>query len=371
VDGIDAGAYASKTEGATARLRIQAEDNPMIGVGLVGLGFMGKVHFDVYGKSDRARVVAICDVDEKKLKGDWSSIGGNIGEQSARKVNLHGIRTCSKIEELLADRDVGMVDITLPTHMHAENVVKALRAGKHVLCEKPIALTLEDATEMVKVAGAVRGKFMVAHCIRWWPEYSRVREIVTAKTYGRTYSAIFRRISPTPTWGQKNWLQDHTKSGGACVDLHIHDIDYINYLFGLPQAVTAVGITKTSGGIDHIITRYHYETGNFMVVAEGSWTAHPGTPFEMSFQITCETATIQYSSARAKTLVIYPNGGGEEYPPFDGTDGYQSEINYFLDCIEKNTSPTVVTPAEAREALVVALAEIRSVQSGKTVEIAK
>jgi len=343
----------------------------MIGVGLVGVGFMGKMHFGCHQESKKAKVVALCDIDEKKLSGDWSSIGGNIDDPSAKNVDLRGIKTYTKIDDLLADPAVDLVDITLPTYLHAKNVLKALKAGKHVLCEKPIALTLEDAADIVKAAGDARGQFMVAHCIRWWPEYAVTRDIVTNKTYGRVYSAVFRRVSPTPTWGWKNWLQDHTRSGGACVDLHIHDTDYINYLFGMPQAVSSVGVSKTSGGVDHIVTHYLYDTDNFMVSAEGNWICHPATPFEMSFQIACETATIQYSSAREKTLVIYPKGGGEEYPAFVPGDGYHNEIEYFLDCIDKNTTATVVTPAEAREALVVALAEIKSVESGKVVAIGK
>jgi len=343
----------------------------MIGVGLVGVGFMGKMHFGVHQQGSRSKIVALCDVDEKKLSGDWSSIGGNIDDPSAKNVNLSGIKKYTRIEDLLLDPAVDLVDITLPTYLHAKNVVKALEAGKHVLCEKPIALTVEDAAQMVKAAGAAKGKFMVAHCIRWWPEYAVTREIVTSKTYGRVYSAVFRRITPTPTWGWKNWLQDHTRSGGACIDLHIHDTDYINYLFGLPQAVTSTGVTKTSGGVDHIVTTYQYDTENFMVVAEGDWTCHPSVPFEMMFTIICETATIHYNCNNEKSLVIYPKGGGEEYPEFEPGDGYHNEIEYFLECVENDTTPTVVTPAEAREALAVTLAEIKSVETGKSVAIAK
>lgn len=344
----------------------------MIGVGVVGIGFMGKMHFGCHQESSRSKVVAICDIDEKKLKGDWSSIGGNIDDPSAKNVDLSGIKTYGEIDGLLANRAVDLVDITLPTYLHAKNVIKALKAGKHVLCEKPIALTLEDATEIVKVASSSKGKFMVAHCIRFWPEYATTRDIITKKTYGRVYSAVFRRISPTPTWGWKNWLQDHTKSGGACVDLHIHDTDYINYLFGLPRAVSSAGVTKTSGGVDHIVTGYHYETENFMVSAEGNWTCQPSTPFEMSFLITCETATIEYNCNREKPLAVHVKGGGTEYPEFTPGDGYHNEIEHFLACIEDDTTPTVVTPAEAREALAVALAEIKSVESaGKTVAIEK
>ena len=343
----------------------------MIGVGLVGVGFMGKMHFGCHQESRRSRIVALCDVDAKKLSGDWSAIGGNIDDPSAANVDLTGIKTYATLEELLADPAVDMVDITLPTYMHCENVLKALEAGKHVLCEKPIALTLDDAAKMVTAASQARGKFMVAHCIRWWPEYAVARDIITEKTYGKVYSAVFHRVSPTPTWGWKNWLQDHTKSGGAVVDLHIHDIDYINYVFGMPDAVTSIGVTKTSGGVDQIGTHYHYETENFMVSAEGNWICHPSTPFRMAFEIVCETATIQYDCNETNPLRVYPRSGGEEIPEFTPGDGYHNEIEYFLECIDTDVTPTVVTPTEAREALTVGLAEIQSVEDGKTVAITK
>jgi predicted dehydrogenase len=342
----------------------------MIGVGLVGVGFMGKMHFGVHQGSERSQVVAICDVNEDKLNGDWSSIGGNIDDPSARAIDLSGINKYAKIDELLKDPGVDLVDITLPTYLHCESAIKALEAGKHVLCEKPIALTVPEADRMLEAAGKAPGKFMVAQCIRWWPEYAKTRELIAQRKYGDVVSAMFQRVSPTPTWGWQNWLQDHKKSGGACIDLHIHDIDYINYLFGKPMKVTTTGVTKTSGGLDHMVTTYHYEADNFMVVAEGNWMLHPAAPFEMSFKIVCENATIVYSSSKSKTLVVCTKDGAEEHPEFTPGDGYHNEIEYFLACIEKNEVPSVCTPAEAREAVLVGWAEIDSWKgNGKTVTV--
>ena len=337
----------------------------MIGVGLIGLGFMGKMHFGVHRASGKSRVVAICDVDGRKLKGDWSSIAGNINDPSAKAVDLSGVKTYTKAEEMFADPQVEMVDITLPTYLHAEYVIKALEAGKHVLCEKPVTLTVEQGEKLLAVVRKTDRKFMTAQCIRFWPEYEVLREIVTTKKYGRVYAATFRRITATPVWGWTNWLQDHTKSGGAVIDLHIHDIDYINYLFGMPKAVTSVGCSKTSGGVDHIVTQYHYDQENFLVTAEGGWMEHPRTPFVMSFHVVCENATIDYNSGREKSLQVYTAEGGVEYPALAKGHGYEREIHYFLDCIQKGTEPTVVTPTEACEAVRIAWAEIDSVRSGK------
>lgn len=341
----------------------------MIKVGVVGIGFMGKMHFGVHQASRKSRVVAIADVNEDKLKGDWSSIAGNIDDPSAKNVDLTGIKTYSKAEDLIHDPDVDLVDITLPTYLHADYAVEALRAGKHVLCEKPIALTVAQADRMVAAARKAKGLFMVAHCIRFWPEYEVVKDIIDKKTYGRVYSATFRRVSPTPVWGWKNWLQKHKLSGGAAIDLHIHDIDFINYLFGKPRSVSAVGMTKTSGGVDHIVCNYTFRRKNLQVTAEGGWAMHPTFPFSMAFTIVCEKATIDYSSAKSPTLTIHTAEGKTLTPKVPAGDGYSREIDYFLDCIRKGEKPTRVTAEEARDALRVAWAEIRSVRTGRRVPL--
>jgi len=345
----------------------RVEDVAMVKVGVVGIGFMGKMHFGVHQAGSKSKVVAIADVNKAKLKGDWSAIAGNIDDPSAKSVDLTGIKTYPKAEDLIADPDVEMVDITLPTYLHAEYVTKALGAGKHVLCEKPIALTLAQADRMVAAARKAKGLFMVAQCIRFWPEYEVTKKLLKEKTYGQVYSATFRRVSPTPVWGWRNWLQKHKQSGGAAIDLHIHDIDYINHLFGLPRAVSAVGMTKTSGGVDHIVCDYTFPRKNLQVSAEGGWAMHPTFPFSMAFTIVCEKATIDYSTAKSPSLTVHTAAGKTLVPKVAGGDGYSREIEYFLDCIRRGEKPTRVTARDAREALRVAWAEIRSVRTGRRV----
>jgi len=339
----------------------------MIRVGVVGIGFMGKMHFGVHQASGKSRVVAIADVDEAKLKGDWSAIAGNISDPSAKGVNLAGIKRYAKAEELIHDPEIDLVDITLPTYLHARYAVAALKAGKHVLCEKPIALTMEQANEMVAAAKNAKGCFMVAQCIRFWPEYEVAKELVEKKTYGPVCSASFRRVSATPVWGWRNWLQKHTLSGGAVIDLHTHDIDHINYLFGVPKAVSAVGVTKTSGGVDHIVANYTFARKNLQVTAEGGWGMQPAFPFSMAFTIVCEKATIDYSSAKSPSLTVYPADGKAVVPQVPAGHGYSREIDYFLTCIQENRKPATVTPADAAAAVKMVEAEVKSVRTGRPV----
>ncbi len=142
----------------------------MLKIGIAGLGFMGKMHYGVYSANPKAKVVAISDSDPKKLKGDWSAIAGNIGDASSKKVNLKGIRVYDRTEDLIRDPGVDVVDITLPTYLHAKYAGMALKLGKNVLCEKPMAMNPAECSRMLAAASSSEGVLMIGHCIRFWPE---------------------------------------------------------------------------------------------------------------------------------------------------------------------------------------------------------
>lgn len=340
-------------------------------VGLIGIGFMGRAHFGIHQKNSKSEVVAISDVDDRKLAGDWGG-GGNLGDTSAKTVDLAGIRKYKDGFELIKDPDVDLVDITLPSYLHAKYTLAALAAGKHVLCEKPISNSMADARKVVAAAARAKGKFMVAHCIRFWPEYAWVKEhVVQKKEFGKVLSASFRRLSGTPFWSWNNWLMGVDKSGGAAVDLHIHDIDYIRYLFGEPRAVSALGTigAVSAGGVDHIVAQYRYP-GVKQVTAEGGWAMVKGFGFEMSFLLICEKATVVYDCRTTPTLAVHVRDesdfreGRTINPPVAPGDGYSREIDYFLDCIVENRKPTIVTGQEALRSLRLATAEIKSIRAG-------
>ena len=341
-------------------------------VGVVGIGFMGKMHFGVYKANPKSEVVAIADVDEKKLSGDWSAIAGNIGDGSAGNVDLAGIKKYRDAFELIEDPDVDLVDITLPTYLHARYTLAALKAGKHVMCEKPICDNLADAKKVVAAARRAKGRFMVGHCIRFWPEYAWTREhVVEKKEYGRVLSASFRRLSATPVWSWTNWLMDGKKSGGAAVDLHIHDVDYVRYLFGDPKAVWALGAVGavSKGGVDHVVAQYRYP-GVKQVTAEGGWALPGGFGFEMSFILVCEKATVVYNCTKTPAFAVHLKNGKTVTPEVASGDGYSRELDYFLDCVQANRAPKTVTGDEALRSLALALAEVKSVKAtGKQMRI--
>ena len=335
-----------------------------LGIGIIGIGCMGRVHFDTLRNLKNANVVALCDVDKKKLAGNWTSTTGNIGGTGSRQ-DLGKIRTYAHADQVLEDPAVDVVDVTLPTHLHAETSTRALRAGKHVICEKPMALTSADCRKMIDAAGKARRKLFVAQCIRFWPEYVKTRQIIKNRTYGRVVSAIFTRLSATPSWSFDNWLLNPKASGAAALDLHIHDADYILHTFGKPRSVTSRASGLRPNCPDHIVTTYDYG-GNCLVSAEGSWVYTGEYPFSMSFRIALERATLTFG---ADGLMLYPRRGKARKVKVAAGDGYIHELKHFLDCIAKGRSSDVVPPKSAMQTIRLIEAEVKSARGAKTVKI--
>ncbi|MCY3021286.1 MAG: Gfo/Idh/MocA family oxidoreductase [Planctomycetota bacterium] len=344
-----------------------------IRVGVVGIGFMGKAHIGIHARNPRAKVVAFCDTDPKKAAGDWGGGGGNIGDQSNLGVDPKALRSHRTPQDLYTDPEVDLVDICLPTYLHAANVVKALAAGKHVLCEKPLAVSLKEADLVIQAVKKAKGFMMPAHCMRFWPEWQWLKAAVAEKRFGKVLSAVFRRFGSTPVWSWGNWLLEPRLSGSALFDLHIHDIDFVRYVFGEPQAVFAVGTAgkATREGMDHVVATYLYRNPRQVVMAEGGWEADPSYGFTMRYTVVFDRATADFDLAReGKTLQLHKAGRKEpEVIKVPATNGWEQEIEYFLTCIEKGTPPKVTTAADARKSVALAHAELESIKKRKIVKL--
>ena len=317
-------------------------------IGIIGFGFMGRMHYRCWKGIDDVQITAICEPDENNLK---ESSGGNI-DGAAETIDLTGIGIHKDLDEMLRTEDLDAVSITVPSFLHADLSVKALNAGVHVLCEKPMALTLEHCDRMIDAAEKNKKTLQIGHCIRFWPEYAKAHEIIKNGEYGKVIAASFRRLGSAPTWGNK-WFLDEKRSGGVEFDLHIHDTDYIQYLFGVPRAVSSVG------GQNYINTQYLYEDGK-VIIAEGSWAMTPSFGFEMSFNIMLEKATIVYDCTRDPAFRVCPGEGEVLTPEIEAGDGYNHEINHFAKTIRKEPVESVVTPEDARDAVRIVLAEKES-----------
>ncbi len=337
----------------------------MLRIGIIGMGFMGRTHYLTYQKVPGVAVVAIADADPRRAAGDLSGGWGNVNTGEISQLPMDRIRGTTHVAELLAMTDVDAVDICLPTPTHAGLVPQALAAGKHVLCEKPLARTSADARAIADAAARhPHLVFMPAMCMRFWPEWEWLKAAATDGRYGRVRSATFRRVGSIPA----GWFRDGALSGGALLDLHIHDTDFVYHLFGRPAGVFSRGYVGPSGEVDHVATQYLYdgEHAPALVTAEGSWTQAEGFGFSMRYTVNFERATADFDLARtAAPLMVAADGKNQPVAPPTKGDGYVGEMTYFADCVRAKRQPRRVTADDAVVGLQIAEAERRSVFSGR------
>jgi predicted dehydrogenase len=338
----------------------------MLRVGIIGLGFMGKMHFRCWNALEEARVVAICDIEPERFSSSNGTAGNIAGAEAA--LDFNGVRFFTDAAEMFAELALDVVSITLPTDLHAVYTRMALHAGVNVLCEKPMALTSEECASMIAAAQESGKMLQIGHCIRFWPAYAKAKEIVDSREYGEVLAATFQRLSLTPDWSWNNWLMDGSRSGGAILDMHIHDSDFVQYLFGLPESVFCRGIKRISGAYDHVVTSYRYPDGK-VISAEGGWVMAASFGFQMSFHMVMERATLVFDSTRSPAFKVCPQRAPAFTPPLAPGDGYSVEIRHFADLLLGNPVPAVLTPAQSAASLRLILAEVQSADHGMPVRL--
>jgi len=342
-------------------------------VGIIGLGFMGTTHFQIHKQLGKSEIIGVADVDDKKIHGDWSHIVGNIGDMDYSKpVDMGGIKTYTNGIELIANPEIGLVDICVPTYLHEKFAIAALKAGKHVFCEKPIGRNLDEAKRITEAAEESDKYFSNGLCVRYWPEYRHAYKLYSSGKLGKMVSATFKRVSPSidgNAW--ENWFMNTERSGSALLDLHLHDTDLVRYFFGRPVTVTSFGLKgfRSDSGVDHVFTHYDFGDGS-LVMAEGGWESAKTTPFEMSFQIVCENGTIRLSESGYR--ILWEDGRVEEPQPArkNLSTGWHVEIDYFLSSILAGEKPDkYLTFEEMRDSMTIVEAEKRSIEENRSITV--
>ena len=338
----------------------------MINVGVIGLGMMGQTHLDVYAKRDDVKVFALADIDPERLSGK-AKAGGNIEGQSQGEADFADAKRYAEGMELIADQDITLVDICLPTPMHLTYALAAIEAGKHVLVEKPLARNASDAFKLADAVEASNRIVMPGMCMRFWPGWDWLKTAIDERRYGKVLAAHFRRVTSHPGGP---FYTDGEACGGALLDLHIHDTDFVQHCFGMPTAVSSRGYSKITSEIDHVITHYLYESTDAspLITAEGGWAFEQGFGFEMQFTVNFEQATVVFDLAADPVLKLIQNGKAQGIDLPDGM-GYEHEIAYLLDCIAHDRSPQRVTVREAAVSVAIAEAEKQSVLNNAPVLI--
>jgi predicted dehydrogenase len=329
---------------------------------------MGMIHYLAAQKLHGARVTALCSRDPRKRAGDWRGIRGNFGP-SGQRMDLAGVTAYADLDDLLADPAIDLVDVCNPTHLHAPTALKALRAGKHVLVEKPIALEPRQADAVLKAAGHVGRLLMVAHVLPFFPEFAYAAELVRDGGHGRLLGACFTRVISRPDWSAD--IADPAKTGGPAIDLHIHDTHFIGLLCGVPERVFSSGVLET-GHVQYLTTQYLYGAGGPCVTCSSGAVAQKGRPFVHGFTLYLERATLAYESGSLPLTVWTPDGKARQ-PKLRGggeaTAAFTLELQAAVDGVKTIREPDWLSGRLARNALVMCHQECRSVRTGKPVRI--
>jgi len=340
----------------------------MVRIGLVGIGFMGRIHYLGSKNLTNAKVVAICSRDKTKLAGDWSTTRGNFGPEPGF-VDLSSIKTYCDYDAMLADPEIDLIDVCNPTHLHPEFAIAALKAGKHVLVEKAIALTAEQADAMLSTAKAAGKLLMVAHVLPFFPEFRFAAEAVRSGYYGLLLAAHFTRVIAKPDWSAE--MADSSKTGGPAVDLHIHDTHFIGLLAGVPKSVFSVG-TVDGDVVNYLTTSYLYGPDGPAITCSSGALATSGRPFVHGYEIYLEKATIAYDSG-GTPLTLFTSDGKATHPEVPGGGdpiaAFTSEIQTAVDAVRTGIEPALLSGQLARDALLLCHKECESVKSGKSITI--
>lgn len=348
----------------------------MLRVGLVGIGFMGWIHYLAYQKAKGVKLAAICTRDNKKLAGDWRDIKGNFGPPG-EQVDLKGVGAYSEYQQLLADPEIDLVDLCLPPHLHASAALAAFKAGKHVFVEKPMALTAADCDKMVRAASQAGKQLYVGHVLPLLPEYVVARKLVSSGKYGKLLGGHFQRVISDPKWLPD--FYDPAKVGGPAVDLHVHDAHFIRLLFGMPTQVSSQG--RMRGEVaEYFSTQFTFADPSLAVTATSGTVNQQGRSFTHGFELHFEKSTLYFNLAvlageplQITPLTLLNNKGTVEHPTLPPGDpmlaAFEAEIKEVVTCLKSNKPSELLGGDLARDAIVLALKQQESVKKRKAVRI--
>jgi predicted dehydrogenase len=331
----------------------------MVKIAIIGAGFIGEVHANCYLRIANAHIVGIVD---------------KVKEKGIRLADKLQTKYFSDIDYLLNNENVDAIDICTPTFLHADMAIKAANAKKNVFCEKPIALTIKDADEMIRIINKNKVKGMVGHVLRFWPEYIKVKEIIESKSLGKPLHAFCERLAVMPDWHEGEWGFNEKYSGGAAIDFHIHDLDYLIWLFGKPKLVNSQGVHNPKlGGFTHIATNIEFENGE-VGLAECGWNFVGNFPFTMVLRVLCENGVIDWIFRAGKNveerlhksdLTIYKRNGSIQTIEVEQKDAFLAECEYFINCIDKNIPIENSTMEDGKKALELAIIATESAKQKK------
>ena len=288
-----------------------------IRVALIGFGGIARIHNNAYRRLERegypVRLVAVCEKNVESVRRSVTINLGNDTEPLADSVRVYG-----DVDELLANEEFDLADICLPTFLHKDMSIKFLNAGKHVICEKPMALTSADCAEMVKAAEMAKKRLMIGQCLRFENRYLYLKKCFEEKTFGELKYMTMHRLCDYPRWSPA--FADLEKTGGCILDTHIHDVDVARYIFGEPVSASALAYNKMPY-CQVVNSRLDY--ADFSVIVDCCWDESREIPFDAGYRAIFENATVVLGGDGVK---IFENGKAPYVLDIPGNDYIRDEI---------------------------------------------
>ncbi|MBO5248163.1 MAG: Gfo/Idh/MocA family oxidoreductase [Clostridia bacterium] len=312
---------------------------------LLGFGGIGRAHLRAYHqlkeRNAPVELVAICDVNAEQF-----SRAVSIELDAGKSVDASRLHFYTDAEEMIAKEKPDVVDICLPSYLHEEATIKMLRLGCHVLCEKPMALSSDACGRMIAAAEETKKTLMIGQCLRFGPAYLYMKDAIDTERYGKVCYAHFKRLSVLPLWGFDQWFVDHNRSGGCIMDLHIHDVDMIRFLFGEPKFVSSI-CAERPNKLQVVNSRFDYGNGT-LIVADGCWGEAKTRPFEAECRIRLERAEFVCDG---RNVTVYPDEGDVFCPELEAKSPIAEEILCLCNSVLGQSVTSCISPVEASKTI--------------------
>ncbi|MBV6716690.1 Gfo/Idh/MocA family oxidoreductase [Paenibacillus chitinolyticus] len=327
-------------------------------VAVIGCGTMGRTHAAEWKRMPGIRLAGVCDAQE----GTARSLADRLETEAYED-----------FDRMIGEADPDIVDICLPTHLHKEFIFKAARTGRHVICEKPIALSADEAEEAAAECKKQGVRLFIGHVVRFFPSYADIRRKAAEGTIGTPAVLHAKRMGANPGLA-KPWYANSDKSGGVILDLMIHDIDFAQSLFG--RAVSVYAMNRREGNTDYALATLRFGSGEIAHL-EAYW-GFPG-PFTTDVELAGTGGVLRFNSENAVSLRVFKAKGAAAeaaaekaavpVPKSPSTyNPYYLELAHFADCVRTGREPEV-TAEDACSALRTSLAVIESARTGRPVKL--
>ncbi|MFN8596540.1 MAG: Gfo/Idh/MocA family oxidoreductase [Anaerolineae bacterium] len=325
-------------------------------VGIAGVGFMGTTHAAGWSATD-VELVGFCAETTQEAQALAQQYHTQVYPDFAALLN-----------------NVDVIDICTPTHLHHDQVLQAAAAGKHIICEKPLARTVAQGQEMIRACRAAGVKLFVAHVVRFFPEYALAHDTVARGDIGRPAVTRLVRGSYRPKKPIGNWFLDVEKSGGMMLDLMIHDFDYARWISGEVESVFAkrVGQQHPESATEYGLAILKHTNGALSHVT-GAW-AYPPPTFRTGFEIAGDAGLIEWTSESTEPIKMLLRKDNADAPDV-GLPGspvaespYTTQIKEFYAALKADRTARV-SAGDGLAAVQIALAAIESAQTGQPIKI--